>query len=1074
MRQRITRLLAMASIMALLGSVISPGTARAEEMRDSDESLATEVVQETEDKNETVIEDGEEESEIQNSENPPASQNPEESNNEESVGQESGQESEQTEEEKSDAYYTEQNDLANSWRFADGEPIQSKARAAVQFSTWPKVDEAVAYGIDVSHHNGTINWSKAKAAGVDYAIIRCGYGMDQKDQDDSQWEANADACEKYGIPYGTYIYSYATTTARARSEADHVLRLIKGRDMDYPIYFDMEDVTLEKLSAKTKGDIAEAFCDRIEAAGYEAAIYANTNWFTNYLTDSRFDQWDKWVAQYNTACTYKGTYSMWQCSSKGRVNGISGNVDLNIDYGAALDSDSGPYLRKEDGETYCYLDGQKVFGEQRVDGYWYYFDEAKNGVMVTGLYDVPVDEKTTKRVFYSMEGRMQYGEQRINGYWYYFDTRTGEMQTGFVDLPEKTVYYSEKGQMQYGEQKIGDEFYYFETRTGERAEESWRDTTDQSGRKIRVYYDEEGCRVSGEQRINGYWYYFDGSRDGTMVTGWYDVPVDEKTTKQVYYNAKGRMQYGEQRINGYWYYFNTRTGEMQTGFVMLPGKRVYYSERGQMQYGEQIIGGFPYYFDTRTGAMRTGWYTKGENKYYYAPAGIVFGELKINGHWYYFDEMTAVMRTGLVQHHGHTYYYNSKGQMHYGEKQLDGKWYYFYPRTGVMAEGWIEHSGNTYYYQNGIRCLGWNDIEGTTYLFDPLTGVLKPGWSKENGAIYYYIKDEKQLGALEIEGEHFYFDPELDGEMITGWKTYDGNTYYFDEEGKRVSGWYKIGDTEYYFGQTTGICEEGFERKNKVAYFYLESGKKYLGEKRIDGKWYYFDPAKDGQMATGWREIPESSGTKKKVYYNTDGTMCYGEKRINEKWYCFDGRTGKMITGWHDLPEKRVYYGSDGVMRYGWQTIGGIKYYFNTRTGALEQTSVMEQKAQSYSSSTKWLVLVDTKSNHVGIYSGKKNNWDEKKYWSCTSGAKATPTPKGSYTVKAKGKSFGSGYTCWYYTQFYGNYLFHSVLYQPGSMSRIKDGRLGINASHGCVRLALSNAKWIYDNIPRGTKVVIY
>ena len=486
MRQRITRLLAMASIMALLGSVISPGTARAEEMRDSDESLATEVVQETEDKNETVIEDGEEESEIQNSENPPASQNPEESNNEESVGQESGQESEQTEEEKSDAYYTEQNDLANSWRFADGEPIQSKARAAVQFSTWPKVDEAVAYGIDVSHHNGTINWSKAKAAGVDYAIIRCGYGMDQKDQDDSQWEANADACEKYGIPYGTYIYSYATTTARARSEADHVLRLIKGRDMDYPIYFDMEDVTLEKLSAKTKGDIAEAFCDRIEAAGYEAAIYANTNWFTNYLTDSRFDQWDKWVAQYNTACTYKGTYSMWQCSSKGRVNGISGNVDLNIDYGAALDSDSGPYLRKEDGETYCYLDGQKVFGEQRVDGYWYYFDEAKNGVMVTGLYDVPVDEKTTKRVFYSMEGRMQYGEQRINGYWYYFNTRTGEMQTGFVDLPEKTVYYSEKGQMQYGEQKIGDEFYYFDTRTGERAEESRRDTTDQSGRKIRV------------------------------------------------------------------------------------------------------------------------------------------------------------------------------------------------------------------------------------------------------------------------------------------------------------------------------------------------------------------------------------------------------------------------------------------------------------------------------------------------------------------------------------------------------------------------------------------------------------
>lgn len=77
-------------------------------------------------------------------------------------------------------------------------------------------------------------------------------------------------------------------------------------------------------------------------------------------------------------------------------------------------------------------------------------------------------------------------------------------------------------------------------------------------------------------------------------------------------------------------------------------------------------------------------------------------------------------------------------------------------------------------------------------------------------------------------------------------------------------------------------------------------------------------------------------------------------------------------------------------------------------------------------------------------------------------------------TVQGKGKSFGSGYTCWYYTQFYGNYLFHSVLYKQGSMSVIIDGRLGINASHGCVRLNINNAKWIYDNIPRGTKVVVY
>lgn len=94
----------------------------------------------------------------------------------------------------------------------------------------------------------------------------------------------------------------------------------------------------------------------------------------------------------------------------------------------------------------------------------------------------------------------------------------------------------------------------------------------------------------------------------------------------------------------------------------------------------------------------------------------------------------------------------------------------------------------------------------------------------------------------------------------------------------------------------------------------------------------------------------------------------------------------------------------------------------------------------------------------------------------CTSGASNTPTVKGSFTIKSRGLSFGEdkGYSCWYWTQFYGDYLFHTVLYSKGSKTNIIDGRLGINASHGCVRLSMDDAKWIYDNIPSGTKVYIY
>ncbi|MBD5134575.1 MAG: hypothetical protein HDT39_01220 [Lachnospiraceae bacterium] len=185
------------------------------------------------------------------------------------------------------------------------------------------------FGIDVSYHNGDIDWSRVKS-NIDYAILRVGYGNNMSEQDDKKWFYNANECQRLGIPFGVYIYSYATNTAEAASEADHVLRLINGYKLTYPVYYDLEDArTTGLLSAQEKGDLAQTFCSRIQDAGYKVGIYANTYWFTNLLTDSRFSAWEKWVAQYNTECTYKGTYKMWQYSSDGYVDGINGRVDVN-------------------------------------------------------------------------------------------------------------------------------------------------------------------------------------------------------------------------------------------------------------------------------------------------------------------------------------------------------------------------------------------------------------------------------------------------------------------------------------------------------------------------------------------------------------------------------------------------------------------------------------------------------------------------------------------------------------------------------------------------------------------------
>ena len=193
-------------------------------------------------------------------------------------------------------------------------------------------------GIDVSYANGLVDWKKAHKE-VDFAILRCGFGSDYTSQDDVQFATNVKACEKYNIPYGVYLYSYATTVEKAKSEAKHTLRLLNGKTLDMPVFYDLEEPRISTLGKTKILEIAKAFCNEIEKAGYQTGIYANKNWFDNYLTDKWYDTKVKWLAQYNSAVTYKGKYDLWQYTSKGSVDGISGYVDMNFCYISIVDGD---------------------------------------------------------------------------------------------------------------------------------------------------------------------------------------------------------------------------------------------------------------------------------------------------------------------------------------------------------------------------------------------------------------------------------------------------------------------------------------------------------------------------------------------------------------------------------------------------------------------------------------------------------------------------------------------------------------------------------------------------------------
>ena len=188
-------------------------------------------------------------------------------------------------------------------------------------------------GIDVSEFQGKIDWEKVKHSGVEFAILRCGYGMDFSNQDDVEYERNANECERLGIPYGAYLMSYANTVEKARSEAKHVLRLIEGRKISLGVWYDIEDNgTSGAINKETLTNIINTFCNTIKNAGHRVGVYANLNWLENKIEKTIKDNYDIWVAQYYSKCEYEGKYIMWQHTSSGKVNGISTNVDMNILY----------------------------------------------------------------------------------------------------------------------------------------------------------------------------------------------------------------------------------------------------------------------------------------------------------------------------------------------------------------------------------------------------------------------------------------------------------------------------------------------------------------------------------------------------------------------------------------------------------------------------------------------------------------------------------------------------------------------------------------------------------------------
>ena len=299
-------------------------------------------------------------------------------------------------------------------------PIKARAVSA---------NGAIAKGVDVSMHNGAVDWSKVAGDGMKFTFIKVG---STKSGVDPYFAANITNAQAAGLRTGVYLYSYATTPQAAAEEANLVLQWIDGYTVNYPVVFDIEDKCHKNLSDQQLIDIINAFCATIDAAGYYPMVYSSKNMFVGKLA---ICGWDKWVAQYNDSCEYDNNVCFWQYSSNGNVNGVSGRVDVNYqykDYSSLIVQDG---FVGHNGSVRFYQNWKMQKGWIDYNGTRYYLDGAGN--LVSGWL---TDVSGSTYFLSPQDGSIARGQCVVDGADYYF-TAEGVKTLGWVTIEDRKYFY---------------------------------------------------------------------------------------------------------------------------------------------------------------------------------------------------------------------------------------------------------------------------------------------------------------------------------------------------------------------------------------------------------------------------------------------------------------------------------------------------------------------------------------------------------------------------------------------------------------------------------------------------------
>ena len=598
---------------------------------------------------------------------------------------------------------------------------------------------------------------------------------------------------------------------------------------------------------------------------------------------------------------------------------------------------------------------------------------------------------------------------------------------------------------------------------GSMLKDCWAQEADENG--AWHYLGSDGKAVNtgekaGWQQPEKDWYYL--KEDGTIDTskaGWVQIEnVWMKAGKGVatiqkagWYQIENRWymlkndgsrdtsKVNWQQINGNWYFLKadgsrdtSKTG-MQTG---INGKTYFLNAEGVPQNGFQTVNGVAYYFDVQAGTARQ----LGNNWQ------------QMNGSWYWIEN----------------------GRVATGWRVINGKWYYLNPADGRMLTGFYKDATGQLFYSDGsgamLSTTGWYLLNGTWYWVNG-NGSLATGWINVGGTWYYMGENgAMKTGWYQVKGVWYYSNGS--GAMVTGWLNRGGTWYYLTGSGAMATGWINLGGTWYYLNPGNGdMVGAGWHLINNKWYYFGGSGAMYSN--RWIGNYYV---GGNGEMLTNTWVGSYWVGADGKWIPNYDPDVNANWVKSGNTWYYQRPDGSKLTNSWKRINGSWYYFGADGAMTTGWKYVDGYKFYFGTDGKMVQDVDKLIGKQSSYR------ITVNRVKCQVTVYAANEtgNYCIPVKTFTCSVGKAGTPTHAGTYAtlkkqnpVELMGPSWGK-----YGTQInnYGDW-FHSVACSnPDPTYALAAGNynmLGQPASHGCVRLCVRDAKWIYDNCGLYTRVDI-